>query len=79
MYEKTCLVISHDADFLNAFADGVLYLDMATRKIEQYTGNYNDVVEEIAKRRERENYLNARMQRQIKEKREQAEGVLSEA
>jgi len=73
MYEKTCLVISHDADFLNAFADGVLYLDMATRKIEQYTGNYNDVVEEIAKRRERENYLNARMQRQIKEKREQAE------
>jgi len=73
MYEKTCLVISHDADFLNAFSDGVLYLDMATRKIEQYTGNYNDVVEEIAKRRERENYLNARMQRQIKEKREQAE------
>ncbi len=73
MYEKTCLVISHDADFLNAFADGVLYLDMATRKIEQYTGNYNDVVEEIAQRRERENYLNARMQRQIKEKREQAE------
>lgn len=73
MYEKTCLVISHDADFLNAFSDGVLYLDAATRKIEQYTGNYADVVEEIKKRRERENQLNARMQMQIKEKRAQAE------
>lgn len=73
MYEKTCLVISHDADFLNAFSDGVLYLDASTRKIESYTGNYNDVVEEIGKRRERENQLNARMQSQIKEKRAQAE------
>src|SRR3989344_2736638 len=26
-YEKTVVVISHDADFLNAFTDGVLYLD----------------------------------------------------
>ncbi|MDP3997700.1 MAG: ATP-binding cassette domain-containing protein [bacterium] len=73
MYEKTCLVISHDADFLNAFSDGVLYLDAATKKIEQYTGNYDVVVEEIRKRRERENYLNTRMQTQIKEKRAQAE------
>jgi ATP-binding cassette subfamily F protein 3 len=73
MYEKTCVVISHDADFLNAFSDGVLYLDAATRTIEQYTGNYSDVVEEIKKRRARENYLNARMQTQIKEKRAQAE------
>ena len=45
MYEKTCIVISHDSDFLNAFSDGVLYLDAATQKIEQYTGNYTDVVE----------------------------------
>lgn len=73
MYEKTCLVISHDADFLNAFSDGVLYLDIATKKIESYAGNYNDVVEEIGKRRERENQLNARMKSQIKEKRAQAE------
>ena len=47
MYEKTVLVISHDADFLNAFSDGVLYLDVFTHKIEQYSGNYYDVVEEI--------------------------------
>lgn len=73
MYEKTCLVISHDADFLNAFSDGVLYLDVFTRKIEQYSGNYYDVVEEIKKRIERENQTNARMQMQIKEKRSQAE------
>lgn len=73
MYEKTCLVISHDADFLNAFSDGVLYLDVHTQKVEQYTGNYTDVVEEISRRIERENYQNARMQRQIREKRSQAE------
>jgi len=73
MYEKTCIVISHDADFLNAFSDGVLYLDAFTQKVEQYTGNYHDVVEEISVRIERENLQNARMQAQIKEKRAQAE------
>lgn len=73
MYEKTCMVISHDADFLNAFSDGVLYLDVFTHKVEQYTGNYYDVVTEIAERIERENLQNARLQTQIKEKRSQAE------
>ena len=73
MYEKTCIVISHDADFLNAFSDGVLYLDVFTHKIEQYTGNYYDVVKEIEGRIERENLKNARLQMQIKEKRSQAE------
>jgi ATP-binding cassette subfamily F protein 3 len=73
MYEKTCLVISHDAEFLNAFCDGVLYLDAHTKKVEQYSGNYDDVMEDIKNRIERENLLNARMQTQIKEKRSQAE------
>jgi len=73
MYEKTVIVISHDADFLNAFSDGVLYLDVFTHKIEQYSGNYYDVVEEIKNRIERENLQNARMQMQIKEKLSQAE------
>lgn len=72
-YEKTCLVISHDADFLNAFTDGVLYLDVFTQKMEQYTGNYNDVMEEIKNRMGRENLQNARMQKQIREKRAQSE------
>ncbi len=73
MYEKTCIVISHDADFLNAFSDGVLYLDVFTNKVEQYSGNYYDVVEEIKNRIERENLQNARMQVEIREKRSQAE------
>jgi ATPase subunit of ABC transporter with duplicated ATPase domains len=30
--EKTCIVISHDANFLNCFTDGVLYLDVFTKK-----------------------------------------------
>ncbi len=73
MYEKTCLVISHDADFLNAFTDGVLYLDVFTKTVEQYVGNYSTVVDEIQKRIERENLQNARMQAQMREKRAQAE------
>ena len=73
MYEKTCIVISHDANFLNAFTDGVLYLDVFTHKIEQYTGNYYDVVKQIEERIERENLQNARMQMQIKENKAQAE------
>ena len=34
MTDKTCVVISHDEDFLNAFTDQVLYLDMFSKKIE---------------------------------------------
>lgn len=73
MYDKTCLVISHDADFLNAFTDGVLYLDVFTHNVEQYTGDYTTVVEEIKNRIERENLQNARMAAQVREKRAQAE------
>lgn len=73
MYEKTSIVISHDAEFLNAFTDGVLYLDVFTHKVEQYTGNYFDAVEEISARIERENLQNARMETEIKKKRTQAE------
>ena len=36
------------------FTEGVLYLDNFTKKIEQYSGDYNDVVEQIAVRIERE-------------------------
>jgi len=72
-YEKTVIVISHDAEFLNAFTDGVLYLDVHTKKIEQYVGNYFNVVEEIAKRIERENMANARAEAEIKKKMAQAE------
>ncbi len=73
VYEKTVIVISHDADFLNAFTDGVLYLDVHTHKIEQYNGNYYNVVEEIAKRIERERMQNARAETEMKKKKAQAE------
>lgn len=73
MYEKTVVVISHDAGFLSAFTDGVLYLDVHTHTIEQYTGNYYDVVQEIADRVERERMQNARAEAEIKKKKAQAE------
>src|SRR3989338_591161 len=71
-YKKTCIVISHDADFLNAFTQGVLYLDIFTRKVEQYVGNYFDVVEEIKVRLERERMKNARLEKDIIHRKEQA-------
>ncbi|NTV55204.1 MAG: ABC-F family ATP-binding cassette domain-containing protein [Candidatus Moranbacteria bacterium] len=71
-YHKTLIVISHDADFLNAFTDGVLYLDVHTHKMEQYSGNYYDVVEEISRRIEKEQRENARLEHTIKEKKDQA-------
>ncbi len=70
-YEKTCIVISHDAKFLNAFTHGVLYLDSFTRKVEQYVGDYLDVVEEIARRIERERQANVRLERDIANRKEQ--------
>ncbi len=71
-YEKTVIVISHDADFLNAFTDGVLYLDVYTKKIEQYVGNYFDVVEQITARVEKENRKNAQLAKEIQENKDKA-------
>ncbi|MDE2188323.1 MAG: ABC-F family ATP-binding cassette domain-containing protein [Patescibacteria group bacterium] len=71
-YKKTCLVISHDADFLNSFTHGVLYLDVHTRKVEQYVGDYKDVVEQISARIEKENMANARRAKEIQENKDQA-------
>jgi len=69
-YRKTCLVISHDANFLNAFTHGVLYLDVFTHKIEQYTGDYFDLLVEISARIERENRKNAQLAKKIIENKE---------
>lgn len=66
-YEKTCIVISHDAEFLNSFTDGILYLDVHTRKMEQYFGNYFDLQKEILARIERENRKNAQFAKKIQE------------
>ncbi len=70
MYPKTVLVISHDADFLNAFTEGVLHLDVYTHKVDQYVGNYFNVVEEIAARVERDRMQNARMLKEIQDRKD---------
>lgn len=70
MYEKTCIVISHDADFLNMFTDGVLYLDIFTHKIDQYVGDYYIVVEEIKSQIEKEIRKNAQFEKQIRDNKE---------
>lgn len=70
MYDQTVIVISHDADFLNCFTEGVIYLDVFTHKIESYVGDYYSVVEEITKRIEREQMKNAQLENQIRDRKE---------
>ena len=67
MYDKTVIVISHDADFLNCFTEGVIYLDVFTKKIETYVGDYYSVVEEIEARIERERRKNAQLEKEIQD------------
>ncbi len=71
-YNKTVLVISHDADFLNAFTHGVLYLNVQTRTVEQYDGTYDDVLKEIEARVEKERRKNAQLEKEILANKEKA-------
>lgn len=71
-YKKTLIVISHDAQFLNEFTQGVLYLDLHTRKVEQYVGNYTNVVADITLRIEKENRKNALLEKEIQANKEKA-------
>jgi ATPase subunit of ABC transporter with duplicated ATPase domains len=71
-YKKTCIVISHDADFLNAFTEGVLYLESFTHTVEYYAGNYHAVVRDIAARLERERMKNARLEKEIQQRKDKA-------
>lgn len=70
MYPKTVLVISHDADFLNTFTEGVLHLDVYTGKVDKYDGNYFDVVTEINARLERDRMKNARLLKEIQDRKD---------
>ncbi len=70
--KNTVIVISHDAEFLNSFSDGVLYLDVHTKKVEQYQGDYYDVLKDITARVERENRANALLAKEIQNKKDQA-------
>ncbi|MDD2807509.1 MAG: ATP-binding cassette domain-containing protein [Patescibacteria group bacterium] len=71
-YDKTVIVISHDANFLNCFTDGVIYLDIFTKKLETYVGDYYTVVEEINQRIEREIKKNAQLEKQIQDRKDKA-------
>ncbi|OGG60774.1 hypothetical protein A2765_01520 [Candidatus Kaiserbacteria bacterium RIFCSPHIGHO2_01_FULL_56_24] len=64
-YDKSVIVISHDAEFLNSFTQGVLYLDVHTHKVEQYMGNYSNVLRDITARVEKENMKNAQLEKTI--------------
>lgn len=70
MYDKTVMVISHDADFLNCFTEGVVYLDIFTHQTELYVGDYYSVVEEIQQRVEREIMQNAQLEKKIQDRKE---------
>jgi ATP-binding cassette subfamily F protein 3 len=69
-YPKTCLVISHDANFLNAFTHGVLYLDSFIHKVEQYLGDYYDALGQIEAQVERERAKNAQLRKSILDRKE---------
>lgn len=70
MYDKTAIVISHDTDFLNSFTDGVLYVDANQGKVDQYVGDYYDVLEKIKKRVEAEQRKNAQLKKAIQDKKD---------
>lgn len=69
-YDKTVMVISHDAEFLNCFTEGVIYLDSFTHQTEMYVGDYYSVVEEIGRRVEREQRENAQLEKKIIDRKE---------
>jgi ATPase subunit of ABC transporter with duplicated ATPase domains len=69
-YEKTVIVISHDADFLNLFTEGVLHLDVFTQQVNWYVGDYYDVVEEIAAQVKREERKNAQLKKNIADRKD---------
>ena len=71
-FNKTVIVISHDAEFLNSFTEGVLYLDVRNNKVEQFVGNYTDVVNEISARVEKEKRQNAQLEKKIQENKDKA-------
>ena len=66
--KATCIVISHDSDFLERFSDGLLYLNSDTKKIEQYKGTYADVIEQVAKSVKNDQRKNSLLQKKIEQK-----------
>ncbi len=70
MYEKTVIVISHDANFLNTFTDGVVYIDVVEKTTDQYVGDYFAVVEKIKARIAAEQRKNAQLKKSIQDRKD---------
>lgn len=68
MYDKTCIVISHDTEFLSSFTDGILNLDVHTHKVEQFLGDYYSAVAQIEQQIERDRLQNARIIKSVKDR-----------
>lgn len=71
-YENTVIVISHDSDFLNSFTEGVLYLDVHKKVVDQYVGNYFDAVEKISGQVLKEKRKNAQYEKKIQANKDKA-------
>jgi ATPase subunit of ABC transporter with duplicated ATPase domains len=67
-FSKTLIVISHDAEFLNSFTEGVLYLDVFSGEVEQFKGTYFNVREQIASRQQNIERKNSILNKQIASK-----------
>lgn len=61
------LVISHDADFLNEIADGILFLDKTTHRIVRYEGNYSEFKKKYARDRLLRSLRIEQQEREIKQ------------
>ncbi|MFL5803700.1 MAG: ABC-F family ATP-binding cassette domain-containing protein, partial [Roseiflexaceae bacterium] len=61
-YERAVLIVSHDREFLDRTATRILYLDLETRTVKSYAGNYSDFA--AAREQEHEQHVEAWKQQQ---------------
>ena len=71
-YPKTCIVISHDAEFLNAFTQGVLYLDVNHTEGGAVCWQLQRCAARCNARIEAENRKNAQLAKEIQQNKDKA-------
>jgi ATP-binding cassette subfamily F protein 3 len=62
-YERAVLIVSHDREFLDRTATRILYLDIETRTVKSYAGNYSDFA--AAREQEHEQQVEAWQDQQV--------------
>ncbi len=72
-YPKTLLIISHDLDLMNAYIDKILYINITTKKIEEYGGNYNQF---LRLKQEKEDLLKRQIINETKHIKRMKEGLI---